>query len=263
MTIYYITDLNRNVQVATFCSSLDMLSLLLSDNDKVITNQPANEDLAFNLTSVNDKALCVKDLNGRYLFCNKHYIDLVGINNLEYRGKTDIELSSVMMEFKDEINTQDKVVVSNLRTIKTLNINNFHRSNKKTMVVFFKSPIFDLNNNLKAIYYIEEDINDYYDTCYKINKNLFGFESNTCKNLDLSWLTNSENEVVYLLVCGYKLIEIANILKKSYSTVRSYQQSAISKFDLVNIRQLIENIRLSYLPKFIPNRFLVNKSIII
>ena len=97
--------------------------------------QSNDTSLDFSLSLINDGASCLKDLNGRYLFCNKRYIDLLCIDNVEYRGKTDVELSSIMMDFEKELRVQDKIVISDLKTIKTLNINDFNDSHKKTIII--------------------------------------------------------------------------------------------------------------------------------
>jgi DNA-binding CsgD family transcriptional regulator len=260
-------DLNSRDQVGKILISPILLFRILTNETIMNKSLKLNIEVCnkFNIDVMSyQHSACVKDLDGRYLFCNNSYCDLVNINKYdEYIGKTDNELMSLMTDFRDELVKQDLIIMENLREIKTLNINFFFKSDKKKIVIFSKIPIFNEQGNIAGICYIEEDIDHYYSTCSKINHSLLGVRQENQDELNLELLTTSENEVLYLLVCGYRLKEVATRLGKSYSTVRSYQQSAISKFGLFNIRQLIEHIKPIYSPRLIPDRFLSKQSIII
>ena len=155
----YFPVRNANNEIIAVCSSSkDITEKKLVDN-ALSKIRAEREEYQYRLQSILDNApliVFVKDLDGRYLFVNKAFLELLNLRNEEVIGKTDFDITSA--ELATRYKKVDDEVIRSLRSIENEETINSGTGGRHLLLTKF--PLFDRNNNIYGVSGIAADYTD-------------------------------------------------------------------------------------------------------
>jgi PAS domain S-box-containing protein len=148
----------RNEIIGICASSKDITEKKLVDNalDKI---RAEREEYQYRLQSILDNTpliVFVKDLEGRYLFVNKSFLELLSLTDKEVIGKTDFDITSA--ELAAEYKKVDDEVIRTLRSVEREET--IYNENGGQNLLLTKFPLFDRKNNIYGVSGIATDYTD-------------------------------------------------------------------------------------------------------
>ncbi|WP_125153214.1 PAS domain-containing sensor histidine kinase [Clostridium rectalis] len=156
----------------SMCVLLGIIFILLNNIYKRKSIERVLKDSEKNLKNLIDAVpdlVCFKDGEGKYLMLNETNINILDLNDVDYKGKNDRELSKIVPRCKhiferfiksDELVWENKNIYRTEETIKDRNGNN-------KIFDVIKVPVYNLDGSRKGIGIIGRDI-----THQKINDEL-------------------------------------------------------------------------------------------
>lgn len=148
----------KNEIIGICASSKDITEKKLVDNalDKI---RAEREEYQYRLQSILDNTpliVFVKDLDGRYLFVNKAFLELLNLTNKEVVGKTDFDITNA--ELAAEYKKVDDEVIRTLRSIEREET--IYNDDGGQNLLLTKFPLFDRKNNIYGVSGIATDYTD-------------------------------------------------------------------------------------------------------
>lgn len=207
-----------------------------------------------------------KDINSVFLCANTDYKKIVGLlEHEEVAGLNDYDLPALTVVCARLFREQDQKIIHTRRPIKVIDIYTFDDGSWKAYL-FTKSPIV-INDKVTGIIFHGQEVTDVIalelggllsssfvkeKKVHSIDKNYF---NNQSKN-NLHKLTTRESEVIFYLLRGGTVKQIAIWLNISSRTVEDYLRQLKTKFNAKNKHELIaKGMNRGYL-NIIPQRFL-------
>ncbi|MBS1609900.1 MAG: PAS domain S-box protein [Bacteroidetes bacterium] len=148
----------RNEIIGICTSSKDITEKKLVDN-ALAKIRAEREEYQYRLQSILDNTpliVFVKDLEGRYLFANKAFLELLNLKDTDVIGKTDFDITSE--ELAREYKKVDDEVISTLRSLEREET--IYNVNGGRNLLLTKFPLFDRKNNIYGVSGIATDFTD-------------------------------------------------------------------------------------------------------
>lgn len=191
-----------------------------------------------------------KDKHSTYTYVNKEYGHLIGLSDPhEMIGKTDFDIPCDTAKCADIFISQDKKVMQTAKCIKFLDIHPY-ANNKWKALIFTKSPLRDENNQIiGTIFHGEEIANlNTIEIGSVLAKAFTGTKKDNLVIQDYHLispkfnikLTDRQSQVLFFLLRGKTIKQIAHILGKSNRTIDDYLEQLRIKFSVNNKYELIE-----------------------
>ena len=155
----YFPVRNANNEIIAVCaSSKDITEKKLIDN-ALSKIRAEREEYQYRLQSILDNTpltVFVKDLDGRYLFVNKSFLELLNLNNEDVIGKTDFDITTT--ELATQYKKVDDEVIRSLRSVESEETINSETGGRHLLLTKF--PLFDKNNTIYGVSGIAADYTD-------------------------------------------------------------------------------------------------------
>lgn len=119
-------------------------------------------ELLVRFINASGDAICFKDANGRWIEANEVLLSVMGLQGIDYKGKTDCELAEFVSEpyrhmFHSCLKTDEEAWAeqTTVRAIETIIL---PVTNKKYMIDIAKSPLFEADGTRKGLVVIGRDL---------------------------------------------------------------------------------------------------------
>ncbi len=111
----------------------------------------------------NPVLVCFKDKDGRWIFANKYTLELFGLTEIDYRGKTDLDLIEYAPFHKQTFEyctVTDKISWENRHITKT--IEKIERPNGEDVFLeLLKIPLFHKNGTPKGLIVVGNNVTEF------------------------------------------------------------------------------------------------------
>ncbi|KXF82369.1 helix-turn-helix transcriptional regulator [Enterovibrio coralii] len=186
-----------------------------------------------------------KDKDSKFVYVNKNYADLIGIDSQDALiGKTICELSPELARYAENFNYQDERVIKTKRQIRILNVHPYADGSWQAHIVT-KVPWYDEAGNVLGVIFNWESIDE--SALLDIGAWICKLAGTNVKAKDRSrdvaakgLLSKRESEVLFLHLYGKKPQFIAQMLGVSVKTIENHfanlriKLGAESKTELVD-----------------------------
>ena len=155
---YFPVRNDKNEIIGICASSKDVTEKKLVDN-ALAKIRAEREEYQFRLQSILDNTpliVFVKDLEGRYLFANKSFLELLSLSDKHVIGKTDFDITSP--DLATEYKKVDDEIIKTLTSIEREEI--VFNQNGGQNLLLMKFPLFDRKKNIYGIGGIATDYTD-------------------------------------------------------------------------------------------------------
>ncbi len=152
---------------------------------KVIKNQQLLDSILNHASA----CVCLKDINGKYLFINQQFESIFNVRREELIGKTDYAIHS--KEVADTLNIKDKAVLESLKAIEYEEV--FMQGDILHTYIVTKFPIFDQLGQVYAVCEMASDISQRKEIEMNLRKLNLAVEHSP----NLILITNPDGEIEY------------------------------------------------------------------
>jgi len=212
-----------------------------------------------------------KDEKSVFMYANDEYGKIVGLkHHYEVIGRTDFDMPCETVNCAHLFQMQDKEVVLTSQRMRILDIHPF-AGHEWRAYIFTKAPLIDENN--KVVGTIFHGVNITNTSMIELGSILSKISDNKSKiellgqssyllgnNLNKLRLSDRQAEILFYILRGKTIKQIALLLNISPRTTEDYLEQLKNKFNVMNKYELIDKtIGLGYL-NLIPER-LFNKQL--
>ncbi len=141
-----------------------LLFLINYKKRRKLQGELMDKNLQFNaLINGSNDIICLKDGHGRWLIANESDIKLFNLTNVDYRGKTDEELATLVPHYREALlfctKTDEQAWEARkpIRSMETI----VQEDGKRLIFDIIKTPIFDNLGRRKYLIVIGRDITEY------------------------------------------------------------------------------------------------------
>lgn len=204
----------------------------------------------------------VKDLHSRFAYTNPAYLDLLGLPaSFDITGRLDSELPAVTAEFAEQFQLHDRAVENERQRKSSLEIHPFGRNNELQAYFFDKTPFFNDKGDVVGTYFhgrrAEHLPLDFYtSTKASVACSLILTPPNNT-------LTDSEWDIIFLLLQGYTQKEIAKSLNFSAGYINNKISVIFNKTGVSSTRQLTEHCRNMGWHNYVPKKFMTRTHLVL
>jgi PAS domain S-box-containing protein len=148
-TNYFPVRADNNEIIAVCASSKDITEKKLVDN-ALAKIRAEREEYQYRLQSILDNTplvVFVKDLEGRYLFVNRSFLELLRLRDEEVIGKTDFDITSG--ELATQYKKADDEVIRTLRSVESEETLSDEKGDRHILLTKF--PLFDKKNTIYGV----------------------------------------------------------------------------------------------------------------
>lgn len=219
--------------------------------------------------------ICLKSPDSIYTTGTHTTANLLGFKDPDdLSGHSDYELRCPAAEGAEEFRALDKKLMATKEPISSLQIHGYADGNIHILRVT-KTPIFNSQKTVIAITCVLDEISNpvlgqalfnliQLDKPYNNNSNQMTYQIS--QNYNESQLTPRENELIFFLLRGFTIKQIALLMQLSPRTVESYVDTIKAKFNCKTKNDLIVHCLQNGYSNIIPENILqrsINKIILL
>lgn len=228
----------------------------MSKVDKKLPNYSACYNQIRGLIPTWEQAdLCfgAKDIHSRFVYANPAYKRLLNLpERFDPEGRYDHEMPAPTSEFAEEFRFHDRLVEKTGARKASLEINEFGKNRNLSAYFFDKIPLCDDNDNVIGTLFMGRRA-IHLDTDFYLN---VGRPDSVILTKPSEIFTDSQWEIIFLLMRGLTNKQIAQKLQRSVDTIKTHLKK-VMKIAKVNSReQLLEFIDANGWSSYIPEKYM-------
>lgn len=193
-----------------------------------------------------------KDLESRFIYANTAYKRLLGLpEHFDLEGRYDSELPAPTSEFAEQFQIHDRVVEADRMRRASLEINEFGPDRELSAYFFDKAPLYDRQKNVLGTTFMGRKA-VHLTTDFYLNG---GRPNSIILNKPSDAFTDTQWDIIFLLIQRYSQKEIANRLNMAPKTVNNHISSIYAKVDVTNHIQFIDYIKNHGWANYVPEKY--------
>ena len=200
--------------------------------------------------------ISIKDLDSKYLILSQPLLKTVGFKSNDHaRGKSDFDLQCAACENAEIYLAQDRYVIETHREKQFISIGTY-ADGQTQIFLAHKKPIFDDRGALIAFW--ANGVNITHQAAHylsKISLQIFMKQKQDIiyeldSYIDESLFTKAELRIIFLLVHGYHITEISEILHRSKRTIETHLGNIRNKLQVHSTAALVDYLNNSKFANF-------------
>lgn len=198
-----------------------------------------------------------KDLESRFIYANAAYKRLLGLpEHFDVEGRYDSEMPAPTSDFAEQFQIHDRIVEADRMRKASLEINEFGPEKELSAYFFDKFPLYDPQKKhvLGTIFMGRKAV--HLTTDFYLNG---GRPNSIILNKPSDAFTDTQWDIVFLLIQRYSQKEIAMRLNMTPKTVNNHISSIYAKVNVTNHLQFIDYIKNNGWTNYVPEKYFRDK----